>query len=337
MAYFNKKAQSLTELATFGSVLLLVLSFFISYGMRYNYQQEIQMRAFRTALAQAYTNTNRPDASASVVLVDDRHIPDPRDMFGAGSIVPVEGGAEVTWGNTMQDGYLNVTNPPLLPTIKYVFNDRNPANRAEREYKTAGYNYIDNAYPFYVILPGNTAPQLITWVNVRNYQPTPDSPQQAMVLLPNQDKEVITELYLKTAGPTPGYIKFQIIGVRTNPPNGGDGTPIDQIYLLSPSSGEINPNYMQLNNDVDMNGTPDVTPANIQGLLLEDKQDIRRSGTITIQETPGKTISTSTYSFKDKAGNPTTITHKIRSSSGVEEINFPFERGGVPSTWTTQK
>jgi len=337
MAYFNNKAQSLTELATFGSVLLLALSFFISYGMRLNYQQDIQMRAFRAALAEA-SNVTRPDASASVVLVDDRHVPDPRDMFGVGNITPVIGQAEVTWGNTLQDGYPDITNNSLLPTMKYVFNDRNGATKVVREYTTAGYGFIATGSTFYAILPGNSQPQSIDWANIKNYQPTTDSPQQVMVLLPNHDTEVITELYLKPAGATDldkRYIKYQIIGVRTNPPNGGDGTPIDRINLLSPDSAQINSNYAQLNNDVDMNGTPDVTPDNIQGLLVDTEQKIKRTGTLTIEETPAQTISTSEYDFNKNAGD-TVITHKIRSSSGVENISYPFERRMI-STWTTPK
>ncbi len=340
MAYFNKKAQSLTELATFGSILLLVLSFLISYGIRYNYQQDMQMAAFRRALSEAYNGPGRPDASASVVMVEDKHIPDPRDMFGAGSVVSMQAGAEVTWGNTTQDQY-DVGNESLLPRVKYLFNDKDAAKRVEREYKTAAYRFITTGTEFYVILPGNNEPELISWSNVKCYQPTPDSPKQAMVLLADNEKEVITEVYLKPAGAGSAkrYIKYQIVGVRTNPPvpeDGFDGKPLDRIDLLSPDSGEINPNYMQLNSDVDRDGIPDVTQDNVQGVLLDAEQNIRRSGTLTIEETPGTSGSTAAYGFKDKAGNPTTITHKIRSSSGVENINSPFERNRV-SEWKITK
>ncbi len=343
--YFNnKKAQTLTELATFGSILLLVLAFFISYGMRYNYQQDVQLRAFRSALKDAYTNPdNRPDASASIVLVEDKHIPDPRDMFGAGNIVPAQAGAEVTWGDTMQDQY-DVTKDSLLPKMKYVFNDKDAASRVERPYKTAGYSFITTGNKFYAILPGKYEPEPIDWLKMKCYQPTPDSPKQAMVLLPDNEREVITEVYVKPVGAMDldkRYIKYQVVGVRTvppAPPDGFNGKPIDRIDLLSPDLGQINPNYMQLNNDVDRDGIPDVTSGNVQGLLLDAKQEIKRSGALTITETPATTTSTSKYSFTDKSdgtGSRTTITHKIRSSgSGVEDINSPFKRS-TPSTWPT--
>jgi len=348
MAYFKQKAQTLTELAVFGSILLLALSFLINYGMRYNYQQDLQMRAFRKALSQAYWPTDlagnkvpdRPDASASVALLEDKHIPDPRDMFGAGSVTPVTGQAEVTWGNTLGEGY-SVTNDAALPRVKYLFNDNSGTNKQEREYTTAGYSFIATGSKFYAILPGNTEPQLINWEDVKCYQPTSDSPQQAMVALPNHEIEVITDVYQKPVGAKdsePRYIKYQIIGVRATNPSGvsPNGYPLDRIDLLSPDSGELNSNYMQLNNDVDRDGLPDVTPANLQGLLPDAKQTIKRSGTLTIKETPGTTKSTSVYSFQDNNNNPTIITHKIRSSSGVEEINSPFERA-KSSTWETPK
>ncbi|MDD5465677.1 MAG: hypothetical protein PHP73_05005 [Candidatus Omnitrophica bacterium] len=343
MVYFNKKAQSLTELSAFGSVLLLALSFLISYGMRYNYQQDIQMRAFRTALAEAY-NVTRPDASASVVLLNDKHVPDPRDMFGVGNIVPVQAEAEVIWGNTLQDKYTDLTDRSRLPRKKYVVNGK------EYEYRTAGFGFITNAVkidgsaanPFYVMLPNNNEPQLVTWDKLRCYQPTGDLPKQAMILLnpeaadADKQKEIITEVYLKRGEKL--YVKYQVIGVRTDPPTASDGASIDRLDLLSPDSGEINPNYTQLNNDVDNDGIPDVTPNNLQGLLFNDEQNIRRSGTLTIEETPQKTISTSTYSFSNKAGKPTTITHKIRDNSGViMPVSSPFDGRTRISEWTTPK
>ncbi|MBU4251673.1 MAG: hypothetical protein KKC39_01965 [Candidatus Omnitrophica bacterium] len=333
MAYFNKKAQTLTELATFGSILLLVLSFLISYGVRYNYQQDMQMAAFRTALSEAYNGPARPDASASVVLLKDKHIPDPRDMFGAGSVVPVQASAEVIWGNTLQDKYTDLTDYSTLPRKKYVINGK------EYEYRTAGFGFITSpANQFYVMFPNNPDPQLLTWNKLRCYQPTEDSPKQAMILLnpeaadADKQKEIISEVYLKWGGIS--FVKYQVIGV--GPDSAVNGDLLTRLNLLSPDSGEINPNYTQLNNDVNNDGIPDVTPANIQGLLLEDEQNIRRSGKLTIEETPGTSASTAAYSFKDEAGNPTTITHKIRSRSGVENINSPFERNRV-SEWKITK
>ena len=345
MAYFNnKKAQTLTEFAAFGSVLLLVLSFFISYGMRYNYQQDVQMRAFRTALFEAHkndiNNVNRPDASATVTLLEDKHIPDPRDMFGAGNVIPVQAGAQVTWGNTMQEKY-NLKDDSSLPRMKYVLNDPNKGGK-ELEYRTAGYYSITAAEDingqFYAILPGNTMPQLIPWTRLRCYQPTPESDKQAMILLdpaetdPKKiEKEVISEVYLPV-GSTP-YVKYQVIGVV--PATASDGDPLIGLDLLSPKGGDINPNYTQLGGDtgeLDKAGNPIyATPTNVQGLLLDSDQTIKRHGELTVGEDAGGIKTKSNYSFSNKEGS-TTITHKIRTNTNSKPVDVPyiFKRGEVP-------
>lgn len=330
--YFsNKKAQTLTELATFGSVLLLVLSFFISYGMRYNYQQDVQMRAFRKALSEAYAS-GRPDASATITLVEDKHVPDPRDMFGAGSITPVTGQAEVTWGNTLQNEYKN---PADYSRIKYKINE------TDKEYTTEAFVTIHKTmYPgFYADIPG-MGKQYITWPQVRCYQPNAEPPKQLRILLVGNETEIINAIYLPVLG-TDGKIKpgefekenLPIVGIV--PPGASDSDPVDGVNVRTPKGGAINPYYLNINNE-------GVTPANLQGLLLDSRQNIRRSGTLTIKETPGETISTSTYKFEDADGVPTTLTHKIRGNSGTAvpaaptDIPYTFPRSKT-STWSTNK
>ncbi len=354
--YFNnKKAQTLTELAAFGSILLLVLAFFISYGMRYNYQQDVQMRAFRSALKDAYTNpNNRPDASASIVLVEDKHIPDPRDMFGAGNIVPAQAGAEVTWGNTLNDMY-NVPaaiSDPLstdLPRTEYKINGTTYA------YTTAYYTYTATALQdHYFKVPGQADRVKISktnasgQANIKIYNPDPiEDPVHPGTFLPAT--QVMVDLTpeidastepLKKQIDTFGEVAISEKGplmkiIKVLPENGKNGDAITSLCLLNPATGQLDLRYTQLNSDVDMDGIPDVTSGNVQGLLLDAKQEIKRSGALTITETPATTTSTSKYSFTDKSdgtGSPTTITHKIRSSSGVEDIKSPFKRSKT-STW----
>jgi hypothetical protein len=312
----NKKAQTLTELATFGSVLLLVLSFFVSYGMRYNYDQDAQMRSFRLAMQEAYSNS-RPDASGSVILVEDKHIPDPRDTFGVGNIVPVQANAEVTWGNTLQDRYTDLTDYSRLPRMKYRINS------TAVEYRTAGFGFITTGNEFYAELPDSTTPQLITWGKVRCYQPTKDSPKQAMVVIENgpgdedNETEVIDAVYLKPVGLPMQYVKMQVIGVK--PVTAKQGDPLTRLDLLSPSSGQINPNYLNLGGDtgnVDAVGNPIyVTPATLQGLLLDDML-IKRNDSLTITQAPGVSNTVRSTSKPDFTAE---ITHKIRSNSDTPD------------------
>lgn len=334
----NQKAQTLTELATFGAVLLLVLSFFVSYGMRYNYQQDTQMRAFRMAMAGAYKN-DRPDASSSLVLVEDKHIPDPRDMFGVGNIVPVQSGMQVvTWGNTMQDKYYKDGTTELddsrLPKMKYMINSQ------EVPYKTKGFKPITSPAQFYVHLtrPTTTTPPttlvlINDWAKVRVYQTKEldkdgkliDGPKKAMILIENDpgvdednEIEVIDEVAIADSKGLPGQM-MQVIGVKPDDTTAEQGDQITQLDLLSPSLGEINPNYLNLGGDtgnVDDKGNPIyVIPDTVQGLLPEDTK-ITRKDKLTITQTPGVSTGVSNpVTHKNEPNFTATITHKIKSNS----------------------
>ncbi len=337
----NQKAQTLTELATFGSILLLVLSFFVSYGMRYNYQQDTQMRAFRMSMADAYNN-GRPDASSSLVLVEDKHIPDPRDTFGVGNINPVQSGMQVvTWGNTLQDKYYKDGTTELddtrLPTMKYMINSK-AVNSKPVEYTTKGFYSITPPKQFYVHLtrPTTTTPPttlvlIDDWAKVRVYQTKEldkdgkliDGPKKAMILIENgpgdEDNEIEVIDEVAIAQPvgvnqyTPGPM-MQVIGVKPDTDTTEQGDQITQLDLLSPSLGKINPNYLNLGGDtgnVDDKGNPIyVTPATLQGLWPED-MEITRKDKLTITQTPGVS---NTVTFKNEPDFNAEITHKIISN-----------------------
>ncbi len=91
----GKKGQSLLELATLGAILVSILGIVISYGLRYNYQQKAMMQAFRKAY--------NVGEDGSYTLVVDKHIPNPSDAFGVGSVSAVSGSGSVTRNYHMQD------------------------------------------------------------------------------------------------------------------------------------------------------------------------------------------------------------------------------------------
>lgn len=351
MNCFNhKKAQTLTELATFGSVLLLVLSFLVSYGMRYNHQQDTQMRSFRLAMQEAYSNS-RPDPSGSVVLVEDKHTPDPRDTFGVGNIVPAQSGIQVvTWGNTMEDKYYKdgtgttELDYSRLPRMKYMIND------TAVEYRTQGFGFITTANKFYVNLVRQGLVLIDDWTKVRCYQPKEDEPKKAMVLIENEpgDKdneiEVIDEVALAyKVGVVDGKDIYapgpmmQVIGV--GPDTAKNGEPITRMDLLSPSSGQINPRYFGLGADTgNVNAAGDpiyVTADTLQGLLPEDMV-IKRNDSLTITQTPGASNTVTSTSKPDFTAE---ITHKIRSNSDtpddpdkfISSVSYNTKKG--PAAW----
>ena len=89
----SKKGQAILELTIFGSVLIMILSVLISYGLKYNFQQQTVMETFRKALwLAAVTPTNE----GNYTILDDRHVPDPADPFGVGTVTPTLSSAWVT-------------------------------------------------------------------------------------------------------------------------------------------------------------------------------------------------------------------------------------------------
>ncbi len=144
---FRRKAQALSELAIFGTILLLVFAFMLRMGMLYMHRQDINMRAFRKAMAEAI-KVDRPDASATVVLVEDKHIPDPRDIVGTGDIVAIQGSASVVWGNTLpyyvpadETHVYDTTSDKDLSTMHFEIND------IKKEYLIEGYGVTGSSVP----------------------------------------------------------------------------------------------------------------------------------------------------------------------------------------------
>ena len=109
------RGQALLELAVFGSLLLMVLSYLVGNILSADYQQQAKTEAFRRALASsAASPVNNAPTSTSHLLIQDRHIPDPSNPFGLGSISPVTGQAGITRNYQLQVSAENNTELPQL-------------------------------------------------------------------------------------------------------------------------------------------------------------------------------------------------------------------------------
>ena len=325
--YFNNKAQTITELASFGSLLLVVVSFLVSYGLRYNYQQDVQLRAFRMAMADAYNNVTRPEATSTITLVEDKHIPDPRDRFGVGSVVPAQGRAQIVWGNTMNDPYVDTSDNSQ---IKYVINGE------ERAYTTEGFEIIDSSNApggFYVDFLDER--RLVSWDTVTCYWPGNDTNTQKLVRIPVGEYkwELISSIYLRDSGGNAVEQNLPIISVV--PSGAKNGDPITGFGVKSPRRGEINPYYaQQLNQDTGENNgaTPQlVTPENMQGLLLTTDTKNTRSGSLRLRETSSQWSSTESFNMNAD------ITRKIRKNGGEDTITSAITTSVSGRTMTSPK
>jgi hypothetical protein len=108
----TRKAQALSELAIFGSILLFCMATLVQYGLDSNYQQQVQMEAFRKAQRIAYYKTG-PGSAATVILLKDRPMVDPKDSWGFADRVPYGGSGSVTWDNNLSAEYVKHFDDPV--------------------------------------------------------------------------------------------------------------------------------------------------------------------------------------------------------------------------------
>lgn len=135
------------ELAVFGSLMLLCLSFFVRYGLTYNYQQMTQQEAFRIGLQRAHDNWEQ--MQSSVTLLRDRRMVNPSSPFVTGPRQLFVGSAGITTGNT--GSVLSPTTDEELPVQQIALNDgQNPLRFRLADYrllqnveKRLACNYVD--------------------------------------------------------------------------------------------------------------------------------------------------------------------------------------------------
>lgn len=106
----------MVELAVFGSLMLLCLSFLVRYGQLYIYQQMVQQEAMRRAEVEGQYNA--PLHSGSVVLLRDKRMVDPGNPFVAGPRQLFAANASLTMSNEL------LVNAPRAP---FQFDSSDPS------------------------------------------------------------------------------------------------------------------------------------------------------------------------------------------------------------------
>jgi len=135
----RESGQALLELAIFGSLILMILGALVSYGLRYNFQQQADQEVFRKANEYAMKGDDVGDeyGSASYTVIRDRHMPDPSNPFGIGQVSPTMASASIT-----RDHRLDAvgTNYDGLPKMIINFQSMVDGQLVEQEkqYATAG-------------------------------------------------------------------------------------------------------------------------------------------------------------------------------------------------------
>jgi hypothetical protein len=96
----NRRAQAVTELAIFGSLLIMGFAVLMSYAQTLKEQQIAEMSAFRKAESKAY-NAN---GYVSYQVMKDKRFVSPGADFGDKQRSTISGSGSVFWANVNDDG-----------------------------------------------------------------------------------------------------------------------------------------------------------------------------------------------------------------------------------------
>jgi len=103
---FNHKGQATTELAIFGSLILVCFALLISYGQSLQEQQILQQQTFRKALKKAYDE----NALVSYNVVKNPRTTNVFGRYGEGGRGSTSTGASVNWclGEALEKSYYQI-------------------------------------------------------------------------------------------------------------------------------------------------------------------------------------------------------------------------------------
>lgn len=143
----------MAELAVFGYIGILALSFIIQMGLRMNYDQEIRMNTFRRTLVDALndnlpaTATGRDPRDGSYTTsyhhFRDRQMPNPAGGFGLILRERTAAEADVTWGN-----YLTYASPDLTKGLNSQQRVIVQVNESRAHCATGGHEDVCHAVDF---------------------------------------------------------------------------------------------------------------------------------------------------------------------------------------------
>ena len=98
---FNRKGQATTELAIFGSLILVCFAVLVNYAQNLNEQQTLQMQAFRNALKQAYDD----NGFVSYGMLKNYRTANVLGGYGEGSRGSASASASVLWAMGDVEGF----------------------------------------------------------------------------------------------------------------------------------------------------------------------------------------------------------------------------------------
>jgi hypothetical protein len=349
----NRKGQSLIELASFGTILILCLAFLIEYGMRANYEQNMQMQVFRRAMRAAFYKTG-PASSVSLTMTKDKASPDPRDQWGFVERKPVSASAVVTWDSNVNSDYVeNYDDAPqqsdLPRSITEIndtlglkdahFNDSfiDHISSADGAFKTADYGQggcqggitMVLEYPEkerqalhqeYREVPINCAD-----IRVLNRQSKKDDPgrQNAYVMIDGL-KQVVSSADIDNDKKLETIIAVK--GMQACDDDGYCGK-LQSWKYIDYQVGEIDTDYAAVYPWETNKKGASITAQ--QGMLADYTLSKSNNNTLTKTETPSSLTTTTSYSGTQQA-----IIHRVRLNNGsVQQYTTTFRPAEGIANW----
>lgn len=107
----NRKGQATTELAVFGSLILVCFAVLVSYGQSLQEQQILKQQAFRKALEKAYNE----NAFVTYNIMKNPRTANVFGRYGEGGRSSTSAAASVNWnlGNMAESGYYQINEDEL--------------------------------------------------------------------------------------------------------------------------------------------------------------------------------------------------------------------------------
>lgn len=330
MIKMTHRGQTITELAVFGSLLLLVLAYFVRWGIILNHQQYLNMRAFRLALTAAYYDApclTPNNASSTVVLAQDKRVPDPQDTTGLGTFQTAQAQSTVVWGDNLLETQADPLNPLQRTDMRYVINGNTKSYITSIVlYWWDSWNngfWTDLPYPYagpvykkfsngdvICYRPGDPSdpnlPPGQARITVNGYNYTIESFARSLTGIPNNpaDAERIRKPIVGLCGET---------NCPLPSPNGNSKEPVNGekivgFFYIDTEAGDIDTYYQ----DPDyVRQQPNSSPDELQGLLPSGPAvTMNRYYTLSTDELPTKSSNQINNRTHDE--HDVTITHQIR-------------------------
>ena len=338
----------MTELAVFGALLIVGLSYLIRYGIQYTEQQRLKMDTFRQAMNESYYQSQGKESPA-IVAVKDFTLPEPGDRFGLGSRTTLQSTAQVIWSNELygSSGSTYTGEPSAAelnaasgPSLSYVFNPQSSAPQ-RKDYKTARYSDKNMAgKPITIFLADNMTETIppgeykIEPGNLgKDYHTERD--------LDGTEKKVVKGLLRVSGDCTSSYCPYEFITRGDvdedgkaeqiiRPTDADESGTLSGLIALDGQEGDIDSEKTSVDAD---NG---ITAENLQGFLPGTNSITLKKQSLRVVDAPASTTAITTYDNKD------TIQYRIRTQAETthapvsETVTFDYTRKGTEQ-WTAPK